>query len=231
MKKTLNSIALELVKLYGSNSQVKAAKAEIMAKYGVSPDEWHTLRSEAAKLRLQGLRAEAQAARSSALSFDKWIAAGFEILRRDAAFVKLFASWESSKAKDADFAAFVAAWYPFVDKAGECLKPQSLYRLTDDGKELRATTFVAWEKQAKDAAIVIGKAFENWTRANIASRCAKPVNWCNIREVGIVYSVAEYDKITGKWTKSPGLCESLDSFTTLADIKASGVQLPHLADK
>lgn len=231
MEKSIKDIAMKLVKAYGSNSQVKAAKADIIAKYGIAPEDWHTLRTEAAKLRLQGLRAEAKEAQESSLSFNKWIAAGFEILRKDAAFAKLFARWESQKAKDADFAAFVATWYPFVSKAGELLKPQCLYRIADNGRELRATTFVAWQKQAKDAATVIGKAFDNWTKANIASRCSKPINWCNIREMGVIYAISEFDATSGKWTKRPGLCEGekIEAYMPLSKCKTQGLQLPHLA--
>ena len=234
---TINAICAELLKAYTSNTKMKEAKNEICEFFALSDKDWKEIASETKRLRSEQVKADLTAAKSSAFDFGKWLSSGFDLLRKDAAFCRVFARWQSTKLKGEDLDSFVSSWYPFVEwnadrTAFELLKPSSLYRLEETGIEYRAQIFVAWEKTAADAAKVLLKSFENWAKSYTAFAVGKTLTFINSRERGKVYRVESWNPESLKWDQRPELC---DTFTTDLEtlqpakyFRDSEIVLPHL---
>lgn len=236
-----NAVCAELFKNYASNTALKAAMNEVCEGYGLSAKEWKEVISEVKRLRGEALKDDLKAAKTSAFEFSKWLAAGFDLLRKDAAFCRIYARWQSSKLKGEDLNAFVSSWYPFVEwnadrTAFELLKPAYLYRL--DASEVESLTtehrvqiFTAWEKTAEDAAKVLLKSFEAWAKSYGAYVLGNTLTHCNSREQNRVYRVEEWDAAAGKWIQHPERCDTftdaLDTFRPFKYFRDSDIILPH----
>ena len=234
---TINAICAELLKTYTSNTKMKEAKNEICEFYSLSEKDWKEIASETKRLRSEQVKADLTAAKTSAFDFGKWLSSGFDLLRKDAAFCRVFARWQSTKLKGEDLDSFVSSWYPFVEwnadrTSFELLKPASLYRLEETGIEYRAQIFVAWEKTAADAAKVLLKSFENWAKSYTAFAVGKTLTFINSRERGKVYRVESWDVESIKWVQRPELCDTftadLETLQPAKYFKDSGIVLPHL---
>ena len=234
---TINALSAELLKVYTSNTKMKEAKDEICGFYALSERDWKEISSETKRLRADQVKTDLKAAKSSAFDFDKWIAAGFELLRKDSAFCRVFARWQSTKMKSEDLNTFISSWYPFVEwnadrTAFELLKPASLYRIEDTGIEFRAQIFVQWEKTATDAAKVLLKSFENWSKSYTAFAVGRTLTFINSRERSKVYRVEVWDAETAKWAQRPELCDdftaNLNTLQPAKYFKDAGIILPHL---
>lgn len=232
----MNEICAALVKEFQSNTALKAAKSEIVEVLGLSDGEYIAAVKEVKRLRTDGLKAEVKEAKKSAFDFDKWISAGFEVLRKDANFCKLYARWTSTKLKGEDLTTFVTSWYPYVlhkdDGSAELLKPKSLYKYEEGFcMESRAQTFVPWDKGAKDAAAVLVKAFDCWAKSYSAFILGKTLTFCNSRQTGVVYRAEVWDPEEFKFKSLPEKCDAftadLESFKPLQDYKDRGIVLPH----
>lgn len=232
----MNAICAALLKEYQSNTALKAAKSEIVEALGLSDSEYIAAVKEVKRLRTDGLKAEVKEARKTAFDFNKWIAAGFEVLRKDANFCKLYSRWTSSKLKGEDLTTFVTSWYPYVlhkdDGTADLLKPRSLYKYDEaDGTEYRAQIFVPWDKDAKDAAAVLFKAFDCWAKSYSAFILGKTLTFCNSRQTGVVYRADVWDSETFKFKSIPEKCDAftadLENFKPLQDYKDRDIILPH----
>lgn len=234
---TINAICAELLKAYTSNTKMKEAKNEICESYNLTEKDWKEIASETKRLRSEQVKADLTAAKTSAFDFAKWLTSGFELLRKDAAFCRVFARWQSTKLKGEDLDSFVSSWYPFVEwnadrTAFELLKPASLYRLEETGIEYRAQIFVAWDKTAADAAKVLLKSFENWAKSYTAFAVGKTLTFINSRERAKVYRVESWDVESIKWVQRPELCDNftadLETLQPAKHFRDSGIMLPHL---
>lgn len=239
---TINALCAELLKAYTSNTKMKEAKNEICEFFALSEKDWKEITSETKRIRAEQVKADLNAAKTSAFDFGKWLSSGFDLLRKDAAFCRVFARWQSTKLKGEDLDSFVSSWYPFVEwnadrTAFELLKPASLYRLDANEvesltTEYRAQIFVAWDKTAADAAKVLLKSFENWAKSYTAFAVGKTLTFINSRERGKVYRVESWDLDSLKWVQRPELCDAftadLDTLQPAKYFRDSDIILPHL---
>lgn len=237
---SINALCAALLKEYTSNTALKTARPEIQSKFDLTASEWTTVLKEAKRLRAESLQKDLRTAAQTAFDFRTWLDAGFKILVKDSNFSKIYARWTSVKLKAENLETFVSEWYPFVQwdesrTSYELLKPQNVYFYRTDPdapsieEERRAQVFRTWDKDARDAATVLLKAFTEWSKALNMSVLEKPAPRNNERKTGTIYRVDVWDGTAGKFESAPGLLDAanIEDYKPLNYWKESGVELPH----
>ena len=197
----INSVVVEIVKQYPSNTAAKAAKKDIAKAFDLSDRETIECLKAANALRLENLTKQISKARE-VFSYERWLNAGFEILKKDVDFQRLFAIAEARKATTDDLTTFCKKYYIAVSENGQFLKPVYAYRFVD-GVLARCKYFTTFDaRTASDAVKVLQSSFLGFTKSLKYSATGRGGAFLNFKPTRQMVAFDIYDKDKKAFTPS-----------------------------